>query len=405
VDWKKIYNERLSTAEQAVTYIKSGDKVCVSHAVGEPSHLIDALMENREVYNNVFITHMVPMDKCEYGDYIPCFFSQIPNLFDTDLLKLDVALVNVSPPDNHGFCSLGVSVDYTKYAADTAKLTIAQINKHMPRTLGDSFIHVSDIDVIVEHNEPIIELQPSMITHADKIIGECCASLINDGDCLQLGIGAIPDAVLLFLKDKKDLGIHSEVFSDGVVELFEDGVINNRKKTLHKNKMIASLLMGTKSLYDFANDNPCIEMHPVEYVNDPVIASKNDNLVSINSCVQVDLMGQVCSEIIGETQISDVGGQMDFVRAAAMSKGGRSIIAMNSTAAGGTISRIVPRLDIGACVTTSRNDVDYIVTEYGIAHLKYHTVRERARQLINISHPNFRMELIEAFESRFNDKF
>jgi len=405
VDWKKIYNERLSTAEQAVTYIKSGDKVCVSHAVGEPSHLIDALVENREVYNNVFITHMVPMDKCEYGDYIPCFFSQIPNLFDTDLLKLDVALVNVSPPDNHGFCSLGVSVDYTKYAADTAKLTIAQINKHMPRTLGDSFIHVSDIDVIVEHNEPIIELQPSMITHADKIIGECCASLINDGDCLQLGIGAIPDAVLLFLKDKKDLGIHSEVFSDGVVELFEDGVINNRKKTLHKNKMIASLLMGTKSLYDFANDNPCIEMHPVEYVNDPVIASKNDNLVSINSCVQVDLMGQVCSEIIGETQISDVGGQMDFVRAAAMSKGGRSIIAMNSTAAGGTISRIVPRLDIGACVTTSRNDVDYIVTEYGIAHLKYHTVRERARQLINISHPNFRMELIEAFESRFNDKF
>lgn len=405
MDWKKIYNERLSTAEQAVTYIKSGDKVCVSHAVGEPSHLIDALMENREVYNNVFITHMVPMDKCEYGDYIPCFFSQIPNLFDTDLLKLDVALVNVSPPDNHGFCSLGVSVDYTKYAADTAKLTIAQINKHMPRTLGDSFIHVSDIDVIVEHNEPIIELQPSMITHADKIIGECCASLINDGDCLQLGIGAIPDAVLLFLKDKKDLGIHSEVFSDGVVELFEDGVINNRKKTLHKNKMIASLLMGTKSLYDFANDNPCIEMHPVEYVNDPVIASKNDNLVSINSCVQVDLMGQVCSEIIGETQISDVGGQMDFVRAAAMSKGGRSIIAMNSTAAGGTISRIVPRLDIGACVTTSRNDVDYIVTEYGIAHLKYHTVRERARQLINISHPNFRMELIEAFESRFNDKF
>lgn len=405
MDWKKIYNERLSTAEQAVTYIKSGDKVCVSHAVGEPSHLIDALVENREVYNNVFITHMVPMDKCEYGDYIPCFFSQIPNLFDTDLLKLDVALVNVSPPDNHGFCSLGVSVDYTKYAADTAKLTIAQINKHMPRTLGDSFIHVSDIDVIVEHNEPIIELQPSMITHADKIIGECCASLINDGDCLQLGIGAIPDAVLLFLKDKKDLGIHSEVFSDGVVELFEDGVINNRKKTLHKNKMIASLLMGTKSLYDFANDNPCIEMHPVEYVNDPVIASKNDNLVSINSCVQVDLMGQVCSEIIGETQISDVGGQMDFVRAAAMSKGGRSIIAMNSTAAGGTISRIVPRLDVGACVTTSRNDVDYIVTEYGIAHLKYHTVRERARQLINISHPNFRMELIEAFESRFNDKF
>ena len=405
MDWKKIYNERLSTAEQAVTYIKSGDKVCVSHAVGEPSHLIDALVENREVYNNVFITHMVPMDKCEYGDYIPCFFSQIPNLFDTDLLKLDVALVNVSPPDNHGFCSLGVSVDYTKYAADTAKLTIAQINKHMPRTLGDSFIHVSDIDVIVEHNEPIIELQPSMISHADKIIGECCASLINDGDCLQLGIGAIPDAVLLFLKDKKDLGIHSEVFSDGVVELFEDGVINNRKKTLHKNKMIASLLMGTKSLYDFANDNPCIEMHPVEYVNDPVIASKNDNLVSINSCVQVDLMGQVCSEIIGETQISDVGGQMDFVRAAAMSKGGRSIIAMNSTAAGGTISRIVPRLDVGACVTTSRNDVDYIVTEYGIAHLKYHTVRERARQLINISHPNFRMELIEAFESRFNDKF
>jgi 4-hydroxybutyrate CoA-transferase len=339
-----------------------------------------------------------------HGDYIPCFFSQIPYQLDTTI-KPDVALIHLSLPDEHGYCSFGVAVDYTKHSTEVAPLVIAQINKHMPRTLGDSFIHVTDIDVIVEHDEPLIELSPPNITDVERAIGENCAKLIKDGDCLQLGIGAIPDAVLLFLKDKKDLGIHSEMFSDGVVELVEAGVITNSKKNFHKGKMLATFLMGTKRLYEFVHNNPAVAMYPSTYTNNPLVAGQNDNLVSINSCVQVDLLGQVCSEMVGTTQISGVGGQVDFVRAAAISKGGRSIIAMTSTAAGGKISKIVPTLDEGAAVTTSRNDVEYVITEHGIANLRYHTVRDRARMLINIAHPKFRDELKDAFERRFSAKF
>lgn len=432
MNWKSIYKERLTTAEQAVKKIKSGDRVSVGHAAGEPTHIINAMVANKEAYRNVEIIHMLAMGKSEYaqpgmephfrhiaqyvggstrntikaghGDYIPCFFSHIPDQFD-EVKPLDVAIVNVSPPDEHGWCSFGVSVDYTKHSTETAKLVIAQVNAHVPRTLGDCFIHVSDIDVIVEHNAPLIQLPLPEITDVEKAIGKHCASLINDGDCLQLGIGSLPDAVLLFLKHKKDLGIHSEMFSDGVVELFEAGVINNKRKTLHRNKMVATFLIGTQRLYDFVNNNPCVEMHPSTYVNDPAVIAKNDNLVSVNSCVEIDLMGQVCADMVGTTQISGVGGQVDFVRGASMSKGGRSIIAMPSTAAGGKISKIVPLLTQGACVTTSRNDVEYVITEYGIANLRYRTVRERARQLINIAHPKFRPELIEAFENRFNAKF
>lgn len=432
MDWKEVYAQRLCTADEAVKQIKSGDRISVGHAVGEPSCLLEALVRNKEQYAGVEITHMVPMGKAEYaqpgmeehfrhisqfvgpvtrgtikaghGDFVPCFFSQIPNQLDATL-KPDVAMVNVSPPDEHGYCSFGVSVDYTKHSTEVAPLVIAQVNKHMPRTLGDCFIHVSEIDCIVEHDEPVIELAPPRITDVEKAIGENCAKLIRDGDCLQLGIGAIPDAVLLFLKEKKDLGIHSEMFSDGVVELVEAGVINNSKKNFHNGKMLATFLMGTQRLYDFVHNNPTVYMAPATYTNDPLVAGQNDNLVSINSCVQVDLLGQVCSETVGPTQISAVGGQVDFVRAAAISKGGRSIIAMASTAAKGTISKIVPTLDEGAAVTTSRNDVEYVVTEYGVANLRYHTVRDRARMLINIAHPKFRESLIEAFESRFQDKF
>jgi len=431
-DWKSIYNERRMTADEAVKRIKSGNRVAVGHAVGEPSHLLEAMVRNKEQYTDVEITHMVPMGKCEYaqpgmekhfrhvaqfvggntretikaghGDFVPCFFSQIPYQFDTTL-KPDVALINLSPPDEHGYCSFGVAVDYTKRAAEVAPLVIAQINKCMPRTWGDSFIHVRDIDIVVEHDAPLIELSPPKITDVERAIGENCAKLIKDGDCLQLGIGAIPDAVLLFLKDKKDLGIHTEMFSDGVVELVEAGVVTNAKKNLHKGRMVATFLMGTQRLYDFVNNNPTVSMFPVTYTNNPLVAGQNDNLVSINSCVQVDFLGQVCSESVGTTQISAVGGQVDFVRAAYISKGGRSIIAMPSTAAGGKISKIVNTLDEGAAVTTSRNDVEYIVTEHGIANLRYHTVRDRARMLINIAHPKFRDELKEAFEKRFNAKF
>ena len=430
--WHSIYNDRLTTADEAVKYIKSGNRVSIGHSVGEPTHLVNALVKNKEQYTDVEITHMVPMGKSEYaqpgmekhfrhisqfvggvtrgtikaghGDYVPCFFSEIPFQLDTTL-KPDVAMVNLSPPDEHGYCSFGVSVDYTKHSAEVAPLVIAQVNKYMPRTLGDCAIHVSDIDMIVEHDAPLIELPPPKITDVERAIGENCAKIINDGDCLQLGIGAIPDAVLLFLKDKKDLGVHSEMFSDGVVELVEAGVINNSKKNLHKGQMLATFLMGTRRLYDFVHNNPSVAMYPSTYTNNPLIAGQNDNLVSINSCVQVDLLGQVCSEMVGTTQISAVGGQVDFVRAAAISKGGRSIIAMASTAGNGEISKIVPTLDEGAVVTTSRNDVEYIITEYGIANLRYHTVRDRARMLINIAHPKFRDWLKEAFEKRFVEKF
>jgi 4-hydroxybutyrate CoA-transferase len=432
MDWKSIYKERLTTAAEAVKRIKPGDRVAVGHSVGEPTHLVNAMIENKEAYRDVEIIHMVPMGKAPYaqsgmepyfrhnalfvggttretiknghGDFTPCYFHRIPDAIRT-ALRPDVTLVAVSPPDKHGFCSCGVSIDYTKVASDVAVTLIAQINKHMPRTLGDTFLHVSQFHCIVEHDSPLIELPPPPISDVEKGIGENCAKLIKDGDCLQLGIGAIPDAVLLFLKDKKDLGIHSEMISDGVVELVDAGVITNAKKNLHKGVTIVNFLMGTRRLYDYVDDNPAVNMYPASYVNDPYVAGQNDNLVSVNSCVQVDFLGQVCSESVGPTQISGVGGQVDFVRATAISKGGRSIIAMPSTAAGGKFSKIVPVLDEGAVVTTNRCDVQYVVTEYGIADLRYHTIRDRARALIDIAHPDFRESLKEAFAKRFNAKY
>ena len=432
MDWKNTYRERLMTAEEAVRKIKSGDRVVTSNAAAEASHIIRALMENHKAYNNVEICNLLPMGGATYaepgyekhfrhvsqfvgaqtrdtvnsghGDYTPCYFSQVPLLWSRTLPP-DVTIIHVSPPDEHGYCSYGVSVDYSVQAARDAKLVISQINKRMPRTLGESFIHIAEMDCIVECDEPIPELHPPKITEIEKAIGAYCSSLIRDNDCLQLGIGSIPDAVLLSLKDKKHLGIHTEMFSDGVVDLVEAGVVDNSKKNFHNGKMIATFLMGTKKLYDFVHDNPMVNMYPVSYTNDPYIAGRNDNLVSINSCIQIDFLGQVCSESIGLKQFSGVGGQVDFVRAAQISKGGRSIIAMPSTTAGGKVSKIVPFLDQGAAVTTTRNDVEYIITEYGIANLRYHTVRDRARSLINIAHPDFRDGFKAAFEERFQAKF
>lgn len=391
------------------------------------------MVANKDNYENVELVHMVAMGKGEYakegmeknfhvntifvgastrdaiesgrGDFTTCFFYEVPKLFSKGYMHIDVALIQVSTPDEHGYCSFGVSNDYTKPAAQYANIVIAEVNPNMPRTMGDSFIHVSDIDYIVEASHPIIELSPPKIGEVERAIGKNCASLVEDGSTLQLGIGAIPDAVLLFLKDKRDLGIHSEMISDGVVELVESGVITNNKKTLHPGKIVVSFLMGTKKLYDFINDNPMVECYPVDYVNDPTIIMKNYKMISINSCVQVDLMGQVCSESIGIKQISGVGGQVDFIRGVNMSEDGISIIAIPSTASKGKISRIVTVLDEGAVVTTSRNDVDYIITEYGIAHLKGKTLKARARALIQISHPNFRQGLIEEFEKRFKCQF
>ena len=419
MDWKEYYQSHLTTAEEAVTHIKSGDRVVIAHACGEPSYLVDAMVANAAAYRDVELVHMVAMGagaycKPEYAenfrhnaifvggssrdavaqgraDFTPCFFFEVPRLFSTTL-PVDVAMVMVTPPDENGRCSLGVSVDYTYEAVKQAKTVIAQVNPQMPWTGPNSTVSVEDLDIIVEHEAPLIELKPGKIGDIEKAIGANCAKLIPDGATLQLGIGAIPDAVLLSLKDKKDLGIHSEMFSDGVVELAEAGVITNAKKTLNPGKFVVTFLMGTKRLYDFVNNNPDVDMRPVDYVNNPFVVAQNDKLISINSCVQVDLMGQVASETIGSKQISGVGGQVDFVRGASASKGGVSILAMPSTVKG-KISKIVPQLDEGASVTTSRNDVDYVVTEYGIAALKGRTLRDRARNLIEIAHPDFRDEL------------
>lgn len=426
--WQDIYEQRKMSPEEAVRLIHSGDRVVIGHAVGVPLAITDVMVEHRKDYKDVEIIQMVSQGNAKFcepgteghfrlnslfvgalsrpavkegrGDFTPCCFSDVPSLLRE--LTVDAAVIQVSPPDRHGYVSCGVSVDYTLPAAKCAKTVIAQVNRRMPRTLGDTCLHVSEIDCFVEIDHPVLEIPLPKIGEAEKAIGENCAKLVRDGDTLQLGIGAIPDAVLLFLKDKKDLGIHSEMISDGVVELIENGVITNARKNLHPGKSVVSFLMGTKRLYDYADDNPAVAMYPVDYVNDPYVVGKNDNLVSINSCVQVDFMGQVAAESVGTTQISGIGGQMDFIRGARLSKGGRAVIAIASTAAGGKISKIVPFLDQGAAVTTSRTDVDYIVTEYGIAHLRGKTLKDRARALISIAHPKFREELAEAFEERFH---
>lgn len=433
-NYKEAYKDKFVSAEDAIKQIQDGDIVAIGHACGEPRALTREFSAYVHNLKNVETVHMIGMGESAYcleeakdyvrhnsifvgnknerqaikdgrADYTPRYFSKIPSLFTDGSIPLDVALVQVSSPDAHGYVSFGVSVDYSLTATKVAKLKIAQINKHMPRCHGECFMHISEFDYLVEEDIPMIELSRSELTDVEKEIGKNCASLINDGDTLQLGIGALPDAVLLSLKDKKDLGIHSEMFSDGVVELIEAGVITNKRKTLHPGKLVATFLMGSQKLYDFIDDNPSVYMASADYTNNPYVIAKNDNLISINSCIAVDFMGQVSAESIGTMQISGVGGQVDFVRGANLSKGGKSIIAMTSTAKGGAVSKIVPMLEQGAAVTTGRNDVAYIVTEYGIADLRGKSLRERARLLINIAHPKFRDELIQEWELRFNMEF
>ncbi|MBI5592458.1 MAG: acetyl-CoA hydrolase/transferase family protein [Deltaproteobacteria bacterium] len=419
-DWKQKYAKKIMTADTALKQVKDGDRVVVGHACGEPPTLVDALVARAPELKNVEIMHMVAMGPAKYAQpgmegsfrhnslfvgattrkavsegralHTPCFFSEIPRLFSRRILPVDVTLMQVTTPDAEGYCSLGVSVDYTLTSARSDRLTIAQMNRHMPRTPGEK-IHLDEIDCIVEKDEPIIELKPPAIGDKEKAIGENVAKLIEDGSTLQLGIGAISDAVLLFLKDKKDLGIHSEMFSDGVVALAEAGVFTNRKKTINTGKYVATFLMGTRKLYDFVDNNPDVMMRTVDYTNDPFIIGQHEKMISINSALQVDLMGQINAEMIGRNQFSGVGGQVDFVRGASRSMGGKSIIALPSTASGGKVSRIVRELDRGSAVTTSRNDVHFIVTEYGAAELRGKCIRDRARALIAIAHPEFRDSL------------
>ncbi len=413
------YGDKLCTAEEAVRKVKSGDRIVFSHAAGEPLVLPGALMKRVDELKGVEIVHMVPMGEALYcrpeyagsfrhvalftggptrdaiwenrADYIPYFFSEIPYLFET-VLPVNVAMVTVSPPDKKGFCSLGVSVDYTKKAVECAQTVIAEVNPTMPRTHGDSFVHVSQIDCFVEVNESIHELKNGKLTEIEENIGKHAAELVEDGCTLQLGIGGIPDAVLKNLTNFKDLGIHSEMVSDGVKHLVEKGVITGRKKTLHKGKIIVNFLMGSREFYDWVDDNPIIEMRTVDYTNNPYVVAQNKNMVAINSALEVDLLGQVCADTLGPKQFSGVGGQVDFVRGARMSSGGKAVIALPATAKGG-VSRIVPTLKEGAAVTTSRNDVDFVVTDFGIASLKGKTVRDRMKALINIAHPDMRAEL------------
>lgn len=428
LDWKSIYKSRLASVEEAVKAIHSGDRVVVAHACAEPQAITSAMAARASELYDVEIVHQVAMGKALYcqpemqghfrhnslfvgassrkavnegrADFTPCFNHEIPRLFKEGYLPLDVALVQVSPPDKNGFCSLGISVDWTITTVKTAKTVIAQVNKHMPRTLGESFVHVSELTHIVELDEPLIELPRPQISKVEEGIGQHCAELIEDESTLQLGIGAIPDAVLMFLKDKRELGIHTEMFSDGVVDLYNMGVVTCQAKTLHKGKMVATFLMGTKILYQFVDDNPVVAMYPIEYVTDPFVISQNKKIIAINSALQVDLTGQVCADTIGFSQYSGVGGQVDFVRGASRSAGGQSIIALPSTASGGKISRIVAVPDFGAAVTTSRNDVHYVVTEYGIANLRGKTLSQRANELIAIAHPDFREDLRKAAKSR-----
>ena len=423
--WQNVYKQKLTTAEEAVKHINSGDRVVVGHACGSPETLIKAMVANKEAYRDVEIVHMVAMGPSDYclpenrGHFIhnslfagqttrkainegravftPCHFSLIPKLFTEKILSVDVVLCMLSTPDKDGFCSFGISVDYTKPAANSSKLVMAEVTPHMPRTLGESFIHVSQIDYLVESDAQPISMPPSQITQADEAIGHYCAELIHDGDCLQLGIGAIPDAVLGFLGSKRHLGIHTEMFSDGVVDLVNESVIDCSRKNFHTGKMIATFFMGTHKLYQFVHNNKMVEMHSVDYTNNPANIARNDNMVSINSALEVDLSGQVVADTIGYKQYSGTGGQADFVRGAAWSKGGRSIIALYSTAAEGKISRICPHVTEGAAVVTNRADVHYVVTEYGVADLRGKSIPDRAKALVEIAHPDFRNALKKDF--------
>ncbi|MFV8817023.1 acetyl-CoA hydrolase/transferase family protein [Haliea sp. E17] len=327
------------------------------------------------------------------ADYVPIFLSEIPKLLRSHEQRVDTALVQVSPPDRHGNCSLGISVEVTRAACEVAGRIIAHINPNMPRTHGESFLHVRDIDFAFEHAAPLICPEQRVIGDVERQIGEKVAGLIEDGACLQMGIGSIPDATLGFLKDRRDLGIHTEMFSDGVLELIETGVITNARKKISRGRTVTGFVMGSERLYRFVDDNPEVVFLDIEFVNNPVVIAKNPQVTSINSAIQIDLTGQVCADSLGHKIYSGVGGQVDFVLGATFSERGKSIIALPSTASGGRYSRLVPILAEGAGVVTTRAQVDYVVTEYGVAELRGRSLTERARDLINIAHPAFREEL------------
>ncbi len=421
--WMEEYKSKLTTKEDAVSIVESGNRVYISGNAATPFPLVKALAARKDSLRDVDVVHVLllgedplsapgmeghfrhkslfvgPADRKAVNegkaDYFPIFLYEIPQLFvhGKGTLPLDVAIIQTSPPDAHGFLSLGVEDLATKAAAEHAKKLIVMVNDKMPRTLGDCFIHISKATKIVELSEDLPTLEITPPSEVERRIGEYIADLVEDGSTLQLGIGGIPNAALSAMGNKKDLGIHTEMVSDGIMEAIEKGVITGAKKTIHPGKVVATFLLGSKALYEFAHNNPLFEMHPVDYSNDPFIVAQNDKMVAINSAIEIDLTGQVCSDSIGYQIYSGFGGQVDFIRGAARSKDGKPIIALPSTTKNDTITKIVPHLKEGAGVVTSRGDVHYVVTEYGVAYLHGKSLSRRAQALINIAHPNFRDEL------------
>ena len=428
LDWKEKYRGNLTTAAEAIKLIKSGNSIFIGTGCAQPQHLVDALVQHSGHIYDAQILHLLTMGRAPYvedkfharfkmnsyfvadnvrdalasgiGDYTPIFLSDIPEEFESGRMPIDVALICVTPPDANGLCSFGVSVDIVKSAAANAKYVIAQVNSLMPRTLGNSFIHVDSIDAMVPHDYPVIEVPTAESDETLRRIGENLGRLVEDGSTIECGIGRIPQALAEFLRDKKELGVHTEMFTDWIIDLIECGAITCAKKTINRGRIVASFCMGSRRLYDYIDNNEFFEFRPTEEVNDPFVISQHDKMVAINVGLEVDLTGQVCSDSLGYRIYSGFGGQVDFIRGAARSRGGKPIIALPSTARNGEVSRIVPHLTEGSGVVTTRADVHYVVTEYGIAYLHGKSVRERVLELINIAHPKFRNELIQAAKAR-----
>jgi acyl-CoA hydrolase/GNAT superfamily N-acetyltransferase len=430
IDWLREYcPNKIMHAEQAISRIKRGNRVFLGTGCGEPQHLIKALVQDINLHD-IVIYQMLSGTLADYVDnksflsrfslklffiseymrkaafegkvdYIPAYLSQVPDLFSSKRIGLDAALIQVSPPDRFGYCSLGISVDITRTAIENSGMVIAQVNPRMPRTWGDSFVHVDQIDYLVLHEEPLWEYLPQVRdVEIARRIGRYVAQLIPDGATLQIGYGQLPFAILQYLDDKQDLGIHTQLITDGFLPLFEKKVITNRRKTLLPGRVVASLCMGSERIYNYINDNPMFYFRNSEFVNDPTVIARNDNLISISSALEVDLTGQVCTDSLGYLFFSGIGDQVDFIRGSAMSKGGFSIIALPSTASNGKISRIVSRLSEGAGVATTRGDINFVVTEYGIAELQGRSIYQRVMELAQVAHPKFREELIEEAKKR-----
>ena len=421
MSWIDLYKSKIVSLEDAVSVVKSGDRIFSSANAATPLLTMNALAKRSNELTNVEINHLLlmgedpltkpgmenhfhhnslfvgPGDRPSIAegvsDYVPVHLSDVPGLFRAGYISLDVAFIHASPPDAHGFVSLGVECASTKAAAETAKIVVAQVNERMPRTLGDVFVHISRVHKIIECSEPLLELKPGIATEVEERIADFIAPLIEDGSTLQLGIGGIPDAVLSRIDGKQHLGIHTEMISDGVMKAVESGIITSLNKTLHPGKVVTTFVMGSRNLYDYVHNNPLFEVHPCDYTNNPFIIAQNEKMVAINSSIEVDISGQVCSDSIGTKIYSGFGGQVDFIRGAAYSKGGKPIIALPSTTKSGEFSKIVPRLRTGAGVVTTRADVHYVVTEYGVASLHGKNIHQRAEALIAIAHPKFRAEL------------